>query len=235
MNITGTKWYVQIEDDNGNIARFDGELGSDGFYADADSVQWVRHKGEATDKDRIDLIYRATQYGKNSDIKILFFHADNKVMFETELGLKTEVYWSKTYLVDVFVMVFSLIFPAVLVAMLDVASMMFSTVFTIITVLLASPFLVWGFLICRFRVTAEGNVITVIPGAGRKYTFPMDEITGIVRKTKLDSGWEEIEKIRIQTKTKHISLNDNMTGIRDMDAYLMRHTDAGKIITKQKH
>ncbi len=72
MNITGTKWYVQIEDDNGNIARFDGELGSDGFYADADSVQWVRHKGEATDKDRIDLIRQAAEYVKNLEFKVFF-------------------------------------------------------------------------------------------------------------------------------------------------------------------
>ena len=41
------------------------------FYADAEPVQWIRHKGEAADKDRINLIYRATRYGKNNDIKIL--------------------------------------------------------------------------------------------------------------------------------------------------------------------
>ena len=72
MNITGTKWYVQIEDDNGNIARFDGELGSDGFYADADSVQWVRHKGEATEKDRIVLIRQAAEYVKILEFKVFF-------------------------------------------------------------------------------------------------------------------------------------------------------------------
>ena len=38
MKITGTKWYVQIEDDNGNIARFDGEVCFGVFYAYADSV-----------------------------------------------------------------------------------------------------------------------------------------------------------------------------------------------------
>ena len=71
MKITGTKCYIQIEDDNGDIARFDGEACLGVFYADAEPVQWIRHKGEATDKDRIDLIYRATRYGKNNDIKIL--------------------------------------------------------------------------------------------------------------------------------------------------------------------
>lgn len=38
IKITGTKGYVQIED-NGNIARFNGELCDDGFYAKADSIQ----------------------------------------------------------------------------------------------------------------------------------------------------------------------------------------------------
>lgn len=118
--------------------------------------------------------------------------------------------------------------------MLDVASMMFNIVLTVITVSLASPFFVWGWLICRFRVTAEGDDITVMPGAGRKYTFPVGEITGIVRKIKMDSGWEKIDKIRIHTKNRHISLNQSMTGIEDMDAYLMRHTDKEKIITKKK-
>lgn len=43
-------------------------------------------------------------------------------MFENELGLKTEVYWLKTYLVIVAVVVVSLLFPALLIAVLDVAS-----------------------------------------------------------------------------------------------------------------
>ena len=62
----------------------------------------------------------------------------------------------------------------------------------------------------------------------------MDEITGIVRKIKMDSGWEKIDKIRIYTKNRRISLNQSMTGIEDMDAYLMRHADKEKIITKKK-
>ena len=72
MNITGTKWYVQIEDDNGSIARFNGELCSGGFYAEADSVQWIRHKGEAADKDRIDLIRKVNDYVKNCSFKVFF-------------------------------------------------------------------------------------------------------------------------------------------------------------------
>ena len=97
MKVTGTKGYVQVEDDNGNIARFDGEVCLGRFYAYADSVRWIQHAGEATDQDRLDLIYQATRYGKNCGEKILFFDDDGKVLFETELGLRTEVYWSKSY------------------------------------------------------------------------------------------------------------------------------------------
>ena len=111
MKITGTKSYIQIEDDNGNIARFDGEVCFNDFYAWADSICWIKHQGEITDQDRIHLIYRATQYGKDHDIKILFFDNDNKVMFEAELGLKTEVYWAKNDLIFIAVILLSMIFP----------------------------------------------------------------------------------------------------------------------------
>ena len=49
MKITGTKSYIQIEEENGNIARFDGEACLGEFYAYASPVRWVRHRGEATD------------------------------------------------------------------------------------------------------------------------------------------------------------------------------------------
>ena len=111
----------------------------------ADSIQWIRHNGEATDQDRIDLIYKATRYGKDTGTKILFFSSDGQVMFENELGLKTEVYWSKTYLVIVAVVVVSLLFPALFIAVLDVAGLSFNIGFGIVTVLLASPFIIWPF------------------------------------------------------------------------------------------
>lgn len=75
-----------------------------------------RHSGEATEQDRIDLIYQATRYGKDTGTRILFFSSDGQVMFEDELGLKTEVYCSKTYLVIVAVVVVSLLFPALFIA-----------------------------------------------------------------------------------------------------------------------
>ena len=233
MKVTGTKCRVQIEDDAGNIARFDGEVCFREFCALADSIQWIRHNGEATDQDRIDLIYKATRYGKDTGTKILFFSSDGQVMFENELGLKTEVYWSKTYLVIVAVVVVSLLFPALFIAVLDVASLSFNIGFSIATVLLASPFIIWAFRIWRFRITAEGDVVTVRPAAGRIQQFPASDITRVVRKVKMDSCWEMIQKVRFYIKDKRVSLNQNMTGIEDMDAYLMRHVDAKKITTKK--
>ena len=94
MKISGTKSYIQIEDENGNIARFVGESCFGEFYAYASPIQWIRHRGMVTDEDRMDLIYRATRYGKENGTRILFFDDDRNVMFETELGLKTEVYFS---------------------------------------------------------------------------------------------------------------------------------------------
>lgn len=41
MKVTGTKCYVQIEDDAGNIARFDGEVCFGEFCALADSIEWA--------------------------------------------------------------------------------------------------------------------------------------------------------------------------------------------------
>lgn len=109
MKVTGTKGYVQIEDDNGNIARFDGEACLGSFYAYADSVRWIRHAGEATDQDRLDLIYKATRYGKNCGKKVLFFDDDGKVLFETELGLKRK-YTGQKPIMSLWLWQFSLLF-----------------------------------------------------------------------------------------------------------------------------
>ena len=149
MKISGTKSYIQIEDENGNIARFVGESCFGEFYAYASPVQWVRHRGRVTDEDRMDLIYRATRYGKENGTRILFFDDDRSVMFETELGLKTEVYFSKSDLLFPTVVVLSLFFSALLIAALDVVSLEFYLAFCTGSVLFASPFLVWGLRICR--------------------------------------------------------------------------------------
>ena len=88
------------------------------------------------------------------------------------------------------VVVVSLLFPALFIAVLDVAGLSFNIGFGIVTVLLASPFIIWAFRIWRFRITAEGDVVTVRPAAGRIRQFPASDITRVVRKVKMDSCWE---------------------------------------------
>ena len=131
------------------------------------------------------------------------------------------------------VVVFSLFFSALLIAALDVVSLEFYLAFCTGSVLFASPFLVWGLRICRFRITAEGYSVTVTPTVGKTDTVPVSAITRIIRKTRKDYGYDEIKKIRIYTNRRRITINREIEGIDDMDAYLMRHVDAEKIITEK--
>ena len=225
MKITGTKSYIQVEDDSGNIARFDGEVCLNGFYAVADSICWLKHQGEVTDEDRVQLIYKATQYGRDYDIKVLFFDHDNKVMFEKELELSTEVYWAKNNLIFIAVILLSMIAPIILVAVLDVVSAMFLFILSIGAFIFISPFILWGISICRFQMIAKGDDITMRPVIGTNYTFPVTEITRVERKVKNVYGWQECVKIVIYIKNKKITLRRSMIGFDDMDAYLLRHVD----------
>ena len=225
MKVTGTKCYVQIEDDAGNIARFDGEVCFGEFCALADSIEWVRHSGEATEQDRIDLIYQATRYGKDTGTRILFFSSDGQVMFEDELGLKTEVYWAKNDLIFIAVILLSMIFPIVFIAVLDVVSSMFLFALSVGAIIFVSPFILWGISICRFQMIAKGDDITMRPVIGTNYTFPVTEITRVERKVKNVYGWQECVKIVIYIKNKKITLRRSMIGFDDMDAYLLRHVD----------
>ena len=195
MKITGTKSYIQVEDDSGNIARFDGEVCLNGFYAEADSICWLKHQGEVTDEDRVQLIYKATQYGREHDIKVLFFDHDNKVMFEKELELSTEVYWAKNNLIFIAVILLSMIASIILVAVLDVVSAMFLFILSIGAFIFISPFILWGISICRFLVKTKGDEMTVRSMIGKTYSFPVSEIEKVVRKTKNLYGWEECQKI----------------------------------------
>lgn len=225
MKITGTKSYIQVEDDSGNIARFDGEVCLNGFYALADSICWLKYQGEVTDEDRVQLIYKATQYGREHDIKVLFFDHDNKVMFEKELELSTEVYWAKNNLIFIAVILLSMIASIILVAVLDVVSTMFLFILSIGAFIFISPFILWGISICRFLVKTKGDEMTVRSMIGKTYSFPVSEIEKVVRKTKNLYGWEECQKIIIYIRNKKIIFRRSMEGFDDMDAYLLRHVD----------
>ena len=234
MKITGTKSYIQIKEENGNVARFDGEACLGEFYAYASPIRWIRHRGEATDGDRIDLIYRATRYGKETDTRVLFFDVDGSVMFETELGLKTEVCFFKGQLLFPVVVVLSLLFSALLIAALNVVSPGFYLAFCVGSLIFASPFLIWMLRICRFRLVAEGCDVTFTPVFGRRDRFPVSAITRVVRSTRKDCGCEGVKKIWIYTDSRRITITREMEGIDDMDAYLLRHVDAEKIITRRR-
>lgn len=195
MKITGTKGYIQIEDDDGTVARFDGESCLGGFYAYADFVCWVRYQGE-----------------------------------------KTEVYRSNDAFIWMAVVVLSLCFSALLIEILDVADPVYSLVVNSAAGLSAILLLFYNFMARRFRIVAEGDVMTVTPGLGRAYSFPVSEIVRVLRETEPDFGWQTTKKITIDTGYRQISLNRGMDGIDDMDAYLIRHIDREKIITKEiKH
>ena len=94
-------------------------------------------------------------------------------------------------------------------------------------------FLIFGFGIGRFRITAEGNRITVRPAAGRSYSFSVDEITRVSRRIRKKLRQYEIRRITIYTKSKRVTLNQRMCGIVDIDCYLMRHVASERILTEE--
>ena len=146
-------------------------------------------------------------------------------MFENELGLKTEVYWAKNDLIFIAVILLSMIFPIVFIAVLDVVSSMFLFALSVGAIIFVSPFILCGISICRFQMIAKGDDITMRPVIGTNYTFPVTEITRVERKVKNVYGWQECVKIVIYIKNKKITLRRSMIGFDDMDAYLLRHVD----------
>ncbi|OUQ27069.1 hypothetical protein B5E77_07845 [Lachnoclostridium sp. An131] len=231
MKITGDRGQVQIEDE-GNIARFYGELCSNGFYADAGSILWLKKKGEATEEDRLNLIHKVIRHQQNDSFKILFSDDEGRLLFEEELGLKIQAGWPKLgYYVLMAAVLVGLWLPILLMEILDLADPLFRITFELPSVVLTGLILIFGFGIGRFRITAEGNRITVRPAAGRKYSFSVSEITKIVRRTDAADIWD-VRKITIDTESKRVSVNSFMAGIEELDAYLIKHVGSEKIITK---
>lgn len=231
MKITGDRGQVQIEDE-GNIARFYGELCSNGFYADAGSILWLKKKGEATEEDRLNLIHKVIRHQQNDSFKILFSDDEGRLLFEEELGLKIQAGWPKLgYYALMAAVLVGLWLPILLMEILDLADPLFRITFELPSVVLTGLILIFGFGIGRFRITAEGNRITVRPAAGRKYSFSVSEITKIVRRTDAADIWD-VRKITIDTESKRVSVNSFMAGIEELDAYLIKHVGSEKIITK---
>ena len=157
MKITGSRWELQIEDDNGNVAGFSGEACPGEFLADAASLCWIRHKGEAAQGDGMDLIRRVTEYTKDSSCRVLFFDADQKILFEDELELKTEAYLSKTYLIFLAAVVVPLAFVAALLTMLDEIDRMVRLITDLVMLLAAMPFLFLMLRGCAASCGGQGS------------------------------------------------------------------------------
>ena len=237
MKITGSRWELQIEDDNGNVAGFSGEACPGEFLADAASLCWIRHKGEAAQGDGMDLIRKVTEYTKDSSCRVLFFDADQKILFEDELELKTEAYLSKTYLIFLAAVVVPLAFVAALLTMLDEIERMVRLLTDLVMLLAAMPFLFLMLRVVRLHVAARGAVMTVRPTIGRTYSFPLSEITKVIRKVRPDPMGApitraSIKKLTICTKARRVVLCESITGIEAIDAYLARHVDPEHIVTK---
>ena len=233
MEITGDRGQVQIEDE-GNIARFYGELCSNGFYADAGSILWLKKKGEATEEDRLNLIHKVIRHQQNDSFKILFSDDEGRLLFEEEIGLKIQAGWPKLgYYVLMAAVLVGLWLPILLMEILDLADPLFRITFELPSVVLTGLILIFGFGIGRFRITAEGNRITVRPAAGRSYSFSVDEITRVNRRVRKKLRQYEIRRITIYTKSKRVTLNQRMCGIVDIDCYLMRHVAPERILTEK--
>ncbi len=236
MKITvPTRTSVQIEDDDGNIAIFYGEIGGSAFHAYADSIDWVKCKGEATEKARLDFIHKVIEETKALEYGVLFFDSNNKILLENLLKLKIEVYNSKGSLFFPMVIVTSLVFSMILAAALaEIDSAVKIT--TILCLVISSPFIIYMLRIWRFKVIAEGYFIHVRPTVGREYKFSVSDITKVVQTIcKDNNGIDVIEKIIIHTKTKRISINDKyMIGFWNICIYLSKLVDSSKIITKYK-
>mgnify|MGYP000118704475 CR=1 FL=1 len=72
---TGTKWYIDIEYE-GNIARFDGEMCTDGFYANTNAISWIKYQGNVDKFELSKLINAVQEYNKNNKFKIYFVNDD---------------------------------------------------------------------------------------------------------------------------------------------------------------
>ena len=164
----------------------------------------------------------------------MFSDDEGRLLFEDELGLKIQAGWSKLgYYVLMAAVLVGLWLPIMLMEILDLADPLFRIMFELPSVVLTGLFLIFGFGIGRFRITAEGNRITVRPAAGRSYSFSVDEITRVNRRVRKKLRQYEIRRITIYTKSKRVTLNQRMCGIVDVDCYLIRHVAPERILTEE--
>ena len=136
-----------------------------------------------------------------------------------------------------FTIVVPLVFVAALLTMLDEIDRMVRLIIDLVMLLAAMPFLFLMLRVVRLHVAARGAVMTVRPTIGRMYSFPVSEITKVIRKVRPDPMGApimraSIKKLTICTKARRVVLCESITGIEAIDAYLARHVDPEHIVTK---
>ena len=77
-----------------------------------------------------------------------------------------------------------------------------------------------------------GTTIRSISATLHVSTKSIQQIINAAREK--DIGWDTVLKVTIYIKNKHVTLKRSMDGIDDMDAFLLRHVDPEKIITKKR-
>ena len=121
--------------------------------------------------------------------------------------------------------------------MLDEIDRMVRLITDLVMLLAAMPFLFLMLRVVRLHVAARGAVMTVRPTIGRTYSFPVSEITKVIRKVRPDPMGApitraSIKKLTICTKARRVVLCESITGIEAIDAYLVRHVDPEHIVTR---
>lgn len=71
IKITGTNGYVDIEYE-GNIARFNGDMCIDGFYANINSISWIKSPKDMDKFELSELIKAVQEFNKKNKFKIYF-------------------------------------------------------------------------------------------------------------------------------------------------------------------
>lgn len=154
IQLTVTKWYVQAEDRE-KAASFFGDLGLDGFCAEADSMEWIRYRGSAPEQDREELIHKVLQHQRDKKFKVVFLDENYEPLYKDELGWNIDAYLPAAYWTVMLGIVFFLGLMAFSLRNVEGAN----PALNIMCAAYASPLAVLAFWGCRFRLTVKEQII----------------------------------------------------------------------------
>lgn len=229
IQLTVTKWYVQAEDRE-KAARFFGDLGLDGFCAEADSMEWIRYQGSAPEQDREELIHKVLQHQRDKKFKVVFLDENYEPLYKDELGWNIDAHLPAAYWTVMLGIVFFLGLMAFSLRNVEGAN----PALNIMCAAYASPLAVLAFWGCRFRLTVKEQIITVRRAFGRKYSFSTDEITKVTRRVRSGVSAVWTERVTIYAKSRRVSVNSYMTDMEKLDGFLLWYVSGSKIATREK-